>query len=187
MILLIDNYDSFTYNLSHALESLGAEVKIFRNDQITLEQVKELSPERIVLSPGPGHPANKRDFGVCSDIISSIKGTPLLGVCLGHQGIILGFGGKVVRNKPMHGKTSMVAHNGEGIFKGVANPLRVMRYHSLVGIELPDCLTATATSIDDSQIMAVAHKSLPIFGVQFHPESIMAQDGTLIIKNFLEV
>jgi len=187
MILLIDNYDSFTYNLCHYLQELGEKVEVRRNDRISIEEIKRMAPGRIVLSPGPGHPANKRDFGVCADILSEMQGTPMLGVCLGHQGIILHFGGKVVRNKPMHGKTSSISHNGKGIFQGVKNPLTVMRYHSLVGVGIPECLEVTATSTDDSQVMAVQHKSLPIFGVQFHPESIMTEDGKLMLKNFLKV
>ncbi len=187
MILLIDNYDSFTYNLSHCLAGLGEKVEVRRNDSVSLGEIKRMAPERIVLSPGPGHPGNTRDFGVCADILAQCQDTPILGVCLGHQGIILHFGGKVVKNTPMHGKTSQVSHNGKGIFEGVKNPLTVMRYHSLVGVDLPACLEVIATSTDDSQVMAVQHKSLPIFGVQFHPESIMTQDGKLIIANFLRV
>ena len=187
MILLIDNYDSFTYNLCHYLQEQGEQVQVRRNDKISIDEIKRMAPSRIVLSPGPGHPANKRDFGVCSEILSEMQGTPILGVCLGHQGIILHFGGKVVKNTPMHGKTSQVSHNGKGIFQGVKNPLTVMRYHSLVGVDMPPCLEVTATSTGDSQVMAVQHKSLPIYGVQFHPESIMTEDGKLILKNFLKV
>jgi len=187
MILLIDNYDSFTYNLCHYLQELGEKVEVRRNDKISIDEIKRMAPDRIVLSPGPGHPANQRDFGVCEGILSEMQNIPLLGVCLGHQGIILHFGGKVVRNKPMHGKVSQVSHNGKGIFEGVKNPLTVMRYHSLVGIEIPDCLEVTATSTDDSQVMAVQHRRLPIFGVQFHPESIMTEDGKLLLENFLRV
>ena len=187
MILLIDNYDSFTYNLSHCLQELGEKVEVRRNDGISVGEIKRMAPGRIVLSPGPGHPANKRDFGVCADILSEMQRTPILGVCLGHQGIILHFGGKVARNTPMHGKASQVSHNGRGIFAGVKNPFRAMRYHSLVGTDVPGCLEVTATSADDSSVMAVRHNSLPIFGVQFHPESIMTQDGKLMLGNFLKV
>ena len=187
MILLIDNYDSFTYNLYQYLGGLGADIVVKRNDAISIEEVKEMKPERIVLSPGPGHPGNRKDFGVCGDILSQMEGTPILGVCLGHQGIILQFGGKVVKNKPMHGKTSEIEHDGSGIFEGVQSPLRVMRYHSLVGVDMPECLRVTARSIDDRQVMAVQHKELPIYGVQFHPESIMTEHGREMLGNFLKV
>ncbi len=209
MILIIDNYDSFVYNLFQYFGDLGAEPVVKRNDEITLDEIGELAPEKIVLSPGPGYPANKRDFGVCSDILEGFapgisgperggktlnaeRGTayfsekpPILGVCLGHQGIIHHFGGKIVKNRPMHGKTSEIGHNGKGIFKGVANPLKVMRYHSLAGTDIPDCLEITATSMDDDVVMAVQHKIFPVYGVQFHPESIMTQDGKKIVENFL--
>lgn len=187
MILLIDNYDSFTYNLCNLLSEIGGKVKVVRNDAISVEGVKKLAPEKIVLSPGPGNPANARDFGVCRGILEGIKETPILGVCLGHQGIILHFGGKVMKNKPMHGKTSEITHDGKGLFEGVPSPMRVMRYHSLVGVDLPDCLKATATSADDKQVMAVQHKNLPIYGVQFHPESIMTENGKKILANFLKI
>lgn len=187
MILLIDNYDSFTYNLAHCLGSLGKKVEVRRNDGITMEGIRKMAPERIVLSPGPGHPENPRDFGVCGPILAGIRGIPILGVCLGHQGIVLEFGGNVVRNRPMHGKVSMVSHSGSGIFKGVKNPLRAMRYHSLVGVDIPGCLEVVARSDDDLQVMAVQHREYPIFGLQFHPESIMTEDGMVLLGNFLEV
>ncbi len=187
MILLVDNYDSFTYNLHQYLCALGQEVMVKRNDEITIGSVKELAPNRIVLSPGPGHPAVKRDFGVCSDILAQMQKTPILGVCLGHQGMVLHFGGKVVKNKPMHGKTSLVEHDGKGIFEGVPNPVRVMRYHSLVGADIPDCLQVTARSADDNQVMGVRHKALPMFGLQFHPESIMTEHGMEMLQNFLKI
>ena len=187
MILLVDNYDSFTYNLYQCLGSLGAQVLVKRNDAISIGEVEKMKPERIVLSPGPGHPANPKDFGVCMDILQNETETPILGVCLGHQGIILRFGGKVVKNKPMHGKTSMVEHSGKGIFEGVPSPVEVMRYHSLVGTDIQDCLEVTARSLDDGQVMAVQHKSLPIYGVQFHPESIMTQHGMRMLENFLKI
>ncbi|MBU0586520.1 aminodeoxychorismate/anthranilate synthase component II [Candidatus Micrarchaeota archaeon] len=188
MILIIDNYDSFAYNLYQYLGDLGVEPKVVRNDTISIEEIRKMKPEAIVLSPGPGHPEIKRDFGICKEIIKEIKDIPILGVCLGHQGIILHLGGKVVKNtKPMHGKTSEIEHNGKGIFKEVKNPLIVMRYHSLVGMDLPECLEVTARSKDDHQVMAVQHKTLPIYGVQFHPESIMSEDGKKILENFLRV
>lgn len=184
MILVIDNYDSFVYNLSQMFSALGKEVEVRRNDRLSLDDVRALAPERIVLSPGPGNPGNARDFGVCADILREIRDVPVLGVCLGHQGIILHFGGSVVKANPMHGKTSMIAHDGRGLFKGVRNPLRAMRYHSLVGTDIPDCLEVTARC-DDGTVMAVRHRSLPLYGVQFHPESIMSQDGGIMLRNFL--
>lgn len=187
MILLVDNYDSFTYNLCQLFGELGEEVTVRRNDAIGIDEIRKMAPERIVLSPGPGHPANPRDFGVCGEILSRMQDTPLLGVCLGHQGMILHFGGKVVKNAPMHGKTSMVRHDGKGIFSGVRNPVCAMRYHSLVGIDIPDCLEVAATSEDDGQVMAVRHKSLPFHGVQFHPESCMTEDGKGMLENFLKL
>ncbi|MBI5051582.1 aminodeoxychorismate/anthranilate synthase component II [Candidatus Micrarchaeota archaeon] len=185
MILIIDNYDSFVYNLAQVFESLGEEVKVVRNDQISIERVKLLKPERIVLSPGPGNPENKKDFGVCSEVLEKMNNTPILGVCLGHQGIIAHFGGKVIKNKPMHGKTSLIEHDGKGLFEKLKNPLRVMRYHSLVGTQIPECIEVSARSKDDGAIMAVKHNALPIYGVQFHPESIMTENGKEILQNFL--
>ncbi|MBU0532827.1 aminodeoxychorismate/anthranilate synthase component II [Candidatus Micrarchaeota archaeon] len=183
MILIIDNYDSFTYNLYQSIGGITTEeIAVYRNDEITIEGIKELSPKKIVFSPGPGNPSNKKDFGVCAEILSNLK-VPILGVCLGHQGIIHHFGGKIVKNKPMHGKTSEIKHNETGIFQDVQSPLRVMRYHSLVGSEIPDCLVITARS--DDCIMAVQHKELPVYGVQFHPESIMTENGEKILENFL--
>jgi len=186
-ILIIDNYDSFVYNLYQYLGGLGAQLTVYRNDGITVEKVKELKPDKIVLSPGPGHPANARDFGVCEGILSEVKDTPILGVCLGHQGIINYFGGKIEKNTPMHGKTSEIEHNGKGLFSDVSNPLKVMRYHSLVGVEVPEVLEVTAKSKDDGVVMGVQHKELPIYGLQFHPESIMTDEGKKILGNFLKV
>ncbi|MBS3067070.1 aminodeoxychorismate/anthranilate synthase component II [Candidatus Micrarchaeota archaeon] len=183
-LLLIDNFDSFVYNLYQYFGELGCEVDVFRNDEITLETAAQY--DKIVISPGPGDPTNKKDFGICSEIISKIN-KPILGVCLGHQGIISTFGGKIIRAaKPMHGKMSEIKHNGNGIFAGVKNPLKVMRYHSLIGENLPDCLEVLAKSQDDNSIMAVQHKTLPIFGVQFHPESILTEEGKKILQNFLK-
>jgi len=186
MILIVDNYDSFTYNLYQYFGDLGEEMVVRRNDKIDLEKIKELDPKQIVLSPGPGHPANKRDFGVCREILEGNMNIPILGVCLGHQGIIMRYGGAIRKSeKPMHGKTSLIEHNGTGLFKNVENPLRVMRYHSLIGEEIPGCLEVTARSKDDNVVMGVAHKDLPIFGVQFHPESIMSEQGKRILENFI--
>ncbi len=185
MILIIDNYDSFTYNLYQYFGDLGEEVAVHRNDKIDLEEIKKLGPERIVLSPGPGHPGNKRDFGVCREILEGNIGVPILGVCLGHQGIIMHYGGVIRKSgKPMHGKTSMIEHNGAGIFRNVESPLQAMRYHSLIGERVPKCLEVNARSKGDNVIMGVAHKELPVFGVQFHPESIMTENGKKILENF---
>jgi anthranilate synthase component 2 len=190
-VLLVDNYDSFVYNLAQYIGELGAETIVCRNDQITLEQARELKPDRIVLSPGPGTPEDKRYFGVCKEVLRHLScEIPTLGVCLGHQGIISTFGGRVVPAKRlMHGKTSRIKHDGKGIFKGVKNPFTATRYHSLVGERnsIPDCLEVTAVSVDDGEVMSVRHIEFPIEGVQFHPESVLCEDGKLIIKNFLEV
>ncbi|MEM3041364.1 MAG: aminodeoxychorismate/anthranilate synthase component II, partial [Nitrososphaerota archaeon] len=163
---------------------------VFRNDEITLERAMKLHPDRIIISPGPGTPEDKRYFGVCTDILRnmSIK-IPTLGVCLGHQGIVSAFGGRIVRAKRvMHGKTSLVRHDAKNLFRGVKNPFEATRYHSLVGDResMPSCLEITAESIDDEEIMGVRHVEYPIEGVQFHPESILTTHGKKIIRNFLE-
>jgi len=189
-VLIINNYDSFVYNLAQYIGELGAETFVRRNDKITLKQIRELKPERIVLSPGPGTPEDTRSFGICKEILQNLScETPTLGVCLGHQGIISAFGGKVVSAKRlMHGKTSRIIHDGKGLFKGVQNPFVATRYHSLVGemSSIPECLEVTAVSVDDGEVMSVRHVEYPIEGVQFHPESVLCQEGKLIIKNFLE-
>src|SRR3989338_2846783 len=187
MILMIDNYDSFTYNLVQYFGELGADMKIYRNDKITLKQIEALRPEQIVISPGPGRP---EDAGICVDLIRSFAGKiPILGVCLGHQAIGYAYGGRIIRAKHlMHGKTSMIEHNEKGVFKGVERPFEATRYHSLV-IEratMPDCLEVTAWTADaDKEVMGVQHKEFPLWGVQFHPESILAKTGKSILKNFL--
>ena len=189
-VLIVDNYDSFVYNLAQYIGELGAETIVRRNDDITLEQAAALKPDRIVLSPGPGTPDDKRYFGVCSQILRHLSlRVPTLGVCLGPQGIVSTFGGKVVPAKRlMHGKTSQITHDGRGLFKGVKNPFTATRYHSLVGERnsIPDCLEIAAVSADDGEVMSVRHVKFPIEGVQFHPESVLCEDGKLIIKNFLE-
>ena len=189
-VLVIDNYDSFVYNLVQYVGELGAETIVYRNDQVTLQQVKADKPDRIILSPGPGSPDDIRYFGICKEILQHVScEVPTLGVCLGHQGIISTFGGKVVRAKRlMHGKTSRILHDGKSIFKGVQNPFVATRYHSLVGemSTIPECLEVTAVSVDDGEIMSVRHVEYPIEGVQFHPESVLCEDGKLIIKNFLD-
>jgi anthranilate synthase component 2 len=189
-VLVIDNYDSFVYNLVQYIGELGTEVAVYRNDEVTLEQVEALKPDRIVISPGPGSPDDPHYFGVCKQILQQLSPkVPTLGVCLGHQGIISTFGGKVVSAKRlMHGKTSTIKHDGKGLFRGVENPFTATRYHSLAGDHdtIPPCLEVTAVAIDDGEVMGVRHKNYPIEGVQFHPESILCEDGKLIIKNFLE-
>ncbi|XES78103.1 MAG: aminodeoxychorismate/anthranilate synthase component II [Candidatus Bathyarchaeia archaeon] len=189
-VLVIDNYDSFVYNLVQYVGELGTEVVVYRNDQVTLTQVKALKPDRIVISPGPGNPEDEHYFGVCKAVLQQVSPTvPTLGVCLGHQGIVATFGGKVVSAKRlMHGKTSVIKHDGKGLFRGVENPFTATRYHSLAGEQdtIPDCLEVTAVAVDDGEVMGVRHKQYPIEGVQFHPESILCEDGKLIIKNFLE-
>jgi len=185
MLLMIDNYDSFTYNLVQYLGELGEDVLVKRNDEITVSEIEKLAPQRIVISPGPCTPS---DAGVSVATIEKFAGKiPLLGVCLGHQSIGQAFGGKIVHAKTlMHGKTSQVSHTNTGIFAGLPSPYRATRYHSLV-IEresCPDCLEITAWT-DDGEIMGVRHKTLPIEGVQFHPESIMTEHGHALLKNFL--
>jgi para-aminobenzoate synthetase component II len=187
MILVIDNYDSFTYNLVQYLGELKAELEVRRNDQITLDQIRELNPDRILVSPGPCSP---RESGLSNDIIQTFgPKVPLFGVCLGHQCIGHSFGAQVVVNyRIMHGKTSPIKHNGRDLFKGMANPFAATRYHSLVikRDTLPDCLEITAET-EEGEIMGVRHKSHPIWGVQFHPESILTENGRQILRNFLSL
>ncbi|MCL2685746.1 MAG: aminodeoxychorismate/anthranilate synthase component II [Candidatus Bathyarchaeota archaeon] len=189
-VLIIDNYDSFVYNLVQYIGELGAEVVVYRNDQITLKQVADLKPDRVVLSPGPGNPQDEKFFGVCKAILLNLSPTiPTLGVCLGHQGIISVYGGKVVpAKKLMHGKTCPIHHNEKNLFRNSQNPFSATRYHSLAGerCSLPECLQITAEALDDGEIMGIRHKQYPIYGVQFHPESILSKDGKQIIQNFLE-
>jgi para-aminobenzoate synthetase component 2 len=187
MILVIDNYDSFTYNLVQYLGELKADMRIFRNDQITVEQARELKPERVLVSPGPCSP---NESGLSNDIIRAFGGeVPVFGVCLGHQCIGHAFGANVVVNyRMMHGKTSMIKHNGRDLFEGMPNPFPATRYHSLViqRDTLPDCLEVTAET-EEGEIMGIRHKELPIWGVQFHPESILTENGRQILQNFLKL
>ncbi len=186
MILLLDNYDSFTFNLAQYLGELGAPPLVRRNDEITLDEVRELRPQRIVISPGPGRP---EDAGISVALIRELgQTTPVLGVCLGHQGIGLAFGGSVVRAPvPMHGKVSSVEHDGEGIFKGVATPLAAGRYHSLVIADPPPDDLEVCGRAEDGTIMAVRHRTLPVHGVQFHPESVLTGAGHQLLRNFLDL
>ena len=190
MILMIDNYDSFTFNLVQYLGELGADVAVHRNDQIDVDGVRQLAPEGIVISPGPCTP---NEAGISLEVIRTFAGEiPLLGVCLGHQAIGQAFGGRVVHAKAiMHGKTSMIHHGGQGVFAGLDNPFEATRYHSLVieQASLPDCLEVTAWTRDDTggidEIMGVRHRSLAVEGVQFHPESILTRQGHDLLRNFL--
>jgi anthranilate synthase component II len=186
MLLMIDNYDSFTYNLVQYLGELGEDVRVYRNDAITLDEIAALKPERIVISPGPCTP---KEAGISVPLIERFAGAiPILGVCLGHQSIGQAFGGNIVRaQRLMHGKMSDVTHRGEGVFAGLPSPFRATRYHSLA-IErssLPACLKVTAES-EDGEIMGVRHRNLKIEGVQFHPEAILTEHGHALLKNFLE-
>ena len=187
--LIIDNYDSFVYNIAQYLGELGVESDVIRNDKITLDEIKEKDYDAIIISPGPGTPEDKKYFGVCSDVIINMgPSTPILGVCLGHQGIIHAFGGKITNAGCVrHGKTSPVNHNNSKLFKDVKNPFKATRYHSLVGDKtiIPDVLEVTATAADDGEIMAIKHKEYLIEGVQFHPESIMTEEGKKILANFI--
>jgi anthranilate synthase component 2 len=183
MILLIDNYDSFTYNLVHYLADLGAQVDVRRND--ALSPAEALAYKAIIISPGPCDPDRA---GICLEVVKQNKNTPILGVCLGHQTIGQAYGGRVIRaEQPMHGKTSLVTHTDKGVFKGVKNPFTATRYHSLIveRASLPDALEVTAET--DGIIMGLQHKTLPVHGVQFHPESIASEEGHKILKNFLNM
>ena len=187
MFLLIDNYDSFTYNLYHFLGDLGAEVEVRRNDALSAQEAVDLAPEGIILSPGPCDPDRA---GICLEVIRLAAGKlPILGVCLGHQSIGQAFGGTVTRGPiPMHGKTSPVRHEGSDVFGGLPSPLTATRYHSLIVArdDLPDCLQVTAET-DDGVIMGLRHRELAIFGVQFHPESIASEHGHALLANFLRL
>jgi len=190
MLLVIDNYDSFTYNLVHylgELGGLGAEAKVVRNDKITVDEVKALNPDAILLSPGPCDPDQA---GICLDLIAAVGAhIPMLGVCLGHQSMGQSYGGNVIRApQVMHGKMSNILHDGKSVFKGIPSPFEATRYHSLIVDRdtLPDCLEVTAET-EDGLIMGLAHKSHPIHGVQFHPESIASQHGHDLLRNFIEI
>ena len=186
MLLMIDNYDSFTYNLVQYLAEIGQEVKVVRNDKISIEEINKLNPQYIVISPGPCTP---NEAGISLELIEAFKGKiPILGVCLGHQSIGQAFGGKIIHAQTiMHGKTSKISHNNKGVFKGIKNPFIATRYHSLVidRESLPNCFDITAWT-DDNEIMGIKHKKLAIEGVQFHPESILSEHGHDLLKNFLD-
>ena len=186
--VILDNYDSFTFNLYQALGEIDERPIVVRNDKITLDELKRLLPERIIISPGPGRPDDPGYFGICREVILQLgQAVPILGVCLGHQGIVQAFGGRVIRaTRVMHGKTSYVFHNGDPLFAGIPRAFEAMRYHSLVGepASLPDCLAVTAKTWDEV-VMAVRHCQWPIYGIQFHPESIGTPTGKQLLRNFL--
>lgn len=188
MFLLIDNYDSFVYNLYQYLCELGAQVEVVRNDQMTVEEVRRGGYQGVVISPGPCDPDQA---GISLPVVKELSGqVPILGVCLGHQSIVQAFGGRIVRApKPVHGKTSPIEHDENGLFEGLPNPLEVARYHSLIAEEesLPDCLRVTARALDEDIIMAVAHREHPTVGVQFHPESILTGNGHQLLANFIKL
>ena len=188
MILMIDNYDSFTYNIVQYFGILGEDVTVYRNDTISIQEIKALQPDSLVISPGPCTP---KEAGISVEAIKDLAGTlPILGICLGHQSIGAAFGGQITRaGQIMHGKTSRISHNNQDLFQGIPNPFEATRYHSLV-IEpnsLPSCLEVTARALDDQEIMGVRHRELPIWGMQFHPESILTKAGMDILDNFLQL
>ena len=188
--LIIDNYDSFVYNIAQRLGELGVTSDVIRNDKITINEIEKSDYSAIIISPGPGTPDDERYFGICKKVILELgPSKPILGVCLGHQGIISCFGGNVVNAKNIrHGKTSQIKHTDESLFEGVENPFRATRYHSLVGEKtiIPDSLKVTAVAVDDGEVMGVSHKKYLIEGVQFHPESILTDEGIKIFVNFIE-
>jgi anthranilate synthase/aminodeoxychorismate synthase-like glutamine amidotransferase len=184
VILLIDNYDSFTYNLAHLFQELGADVTVLRNDALDADEAERLAPSHLVISPGPGRP---QDSGATIEIVKRLgPRIPTLGVCLGHQAIVEAFGGEVgSARRLVHGKASPVSHDGRGLFEGLPDPLEAGRYHSLAATAVPDSLEVCATT-EDGEVMAVRHRELPIDGIQFHPESVLTPDGPMLGKNFLE-
>ena len=188
MILVIDNYDSFTYNLVQYLGELGAEVRVRRNNEVTVGEIEAMAPDQILISPGPGRPENA---GITPEVIRHFgPTTPILGVCLGHQAIGMVYGGTVCRaTAPMHGKTSIVVHDGRGVFHGISAPFEAGRYHSLViaADSVPPALEVAARTKEDGTIMAVRHRSYPVHGVQFHPESVLTEEGRRILQNFLDL
>jgi anthranilate synthase component 2 len=189
-VLVVDNYDSFVYNIAQRLGELKVQPTVLRNDKITINSVKRMDPDAIVISPGPGHPADRKYFGICTDIIAR-EGPriPILGVCLGHQGIVHAFGGKVINAKKVrHGKTSIIQYTSGKLFDQVSNPFKATRYHSLVADKkIPPCLEVTARALDDGEIMGIRHRQYLIEGVQFHPESVLTKQGPKILFNFISM
>jgi len=190
-VLVIDNYDSFVYNIAQILGKLKIQTLVERSDKISYASVRTMNPDGIIISPGPGHPANHKYFGNCMDIIVNIGPvTPILGVCLGHEGIVDAFGGSIINAKKVrHGKTSPIKYKTSKLFENIDNPFKATRYHSLVADpnNIPYCLEVTAKALDDDEIMGVRHKQYPIEGIQFHPESVLTADGPMILKNFVSM
>lgn len=190
-ILVIDNYDSFVYNIAQVLGKLNIQTTVERNDKINLTSVRNMNPDGIIISPGPGHPADRKYFGNCIDIIVNFGViTPILGVCLGHEGIVNAFGGSIINAKKVrHGKTSPIGYNSSNLFENISNPFSATRYHSLVADpkKIPQCLEVTAKALDDGEIMGVRHKRYLIEGIQFHPESVLTPDGPKIFQNFISM
>ncbi|HEX7257278.1 MAG TPA: aminodeoxychorismate/anthranilate synthase component II [Nitrososphaeraceae archaeon] len=188
-ILIIDNYDSFVYNIAQSLGQSNIKTLVYRNDKVTLNDIRRMNVDAIIISPGPGNPEDKKYFGICKNIIKILgKEIPVLGICLGHQGIVSAFGGKIINaGKTRHGKTSKIYYKTDPLFEDVENPFNATRYHSLIADKktFPNCLEITANSIDDNEIMAITHKQHPIKGVQFHPESILTGEGLKILNNFI--
>lgn len=191
-ILIIDNFDSFVYNISQLIGLLEATPIVVRNNQINIRTILKMNPDAIVISPGPGHPKYKKDFGICSEVITRLgPSIPILGICLGHQGMVHAFGGKVTRAGDIrHGKTSNIQFNGNSkLFEGVKNPFVATRYHSLIADKatFPKCLRITSTSVDDNEIMSACHEKYLIEGIQFHPESVLTTEGKKILSNFIQM
>ncbi|HYG00451.1 MAG TPA: aminodeoxychorismate/anthranilate synthase component II [Candidatus Saccharimonadales bacterium] len=191
-ILILDNFDSFVYNISQLVGFLNALPVVIRNNQIDIKGIRKINPDAIVISPGPGHPKYKKDFGICRDVITKLgPSIPILGICLGHQGLVHAFGGKVIRaGEIRHGKTSNIEFNEDSkLFEGVKNPFVATRYHSLIADKstFPKCLRITSTSLDDGEIMSARHEKYPIEGIQFHPESILTTEGKKILLNFIQM
>ena len=190
-VLIIDNYDSFVYNIAQLLGELKTQPTVIRNDKIRLKDIRRINPDAIIISPGPGNPEDRKYFGICTDIITDLGTTiPILGICLGHQGIVNAFGGKIINAKLVrHGKTSAIKHKSHMLFESVNNPFKATRYHSLVADsnKIPSCLDVTAKALDDGEIMAVRHRKYLIEGVQFHPESVLTAEGPKILSNFMSM
>lgn len=188
MILIIDNYDSFTYNLYQLVGKYTDDITVVRNDEISLEEIEKLNPSHIILSPGPGNPRVERDFGICKEIIKNLKNIPILGVCLGHQGIFVEYGGNIIKNTPVHGKKDVIVHDNSRLFTNIPPRFEIIRYHSLIcdSNTIPQEIKVISTT-DENIIMAIEHEKYPTFGIQFHPESIGSSYGDVIIKNFLDI
>jgi anthranilate synthase component II len=190
-VLIIDNYDSFVYNIAQLLGKLKTQPTVIRNDKIKIDDIQKMNPDAIIISPGPGNPADRKYFGICTDIITDLgSAIPILGICLGHQGIVNAFGGKIINAKLVrHGKTSIIEHKSHILFENVNNPFKATRYHSLVADsnKVPECLEVTAKALDDGEIMAVRHREYLIEGVQFHPESVLTAEGPKILRNFVSM